>query len=560
MPEARLLACLDGRIDDLGSLRGELGCESGAPAALVLLSGYARLGFDLLQRLRGDYAFVIWDGHAETVLAARDPLGIRPLYYVPQSGRFLVASDSAQFVSSGAVSTAPDDRMVVEFLTRRVSSRDRSFFRDVKRLPAGHVLVATKGTARITEYRRRPSSALTFSSSRDCLEGVRERLEVAVRRALPTDERAIVELSGGIDSTSIVCLTNQILGEDRRGDVIAAAGLHPGLPCDESVYVREVEKAVRLPVVTWDATVVDRRDLAEPLMAMPGASSAMTGGSNGVLEIAKARDARILLIGTGGDQVGEPLGIPFDQMRAGLWKEALGDFFDPQVTMEGRVRFLRWSLNYTAPAWLRGLRRITRPLLAPSWLTMEASVLFREADAEALAESDLSLRRDFVSVGQHLRWQSVTRPVLSLSIDLKQYFASAHGLEMRFPFLDWDLICFVLAVPHQYWPKASGHGRIHREALESVLPAGIHARRSKAEFTSALDNRGRAQLAVISDLVEGTTWASARYVSQNAARRLLSSFRSTTVPDLSQAHAVWAIAALEAWLRRFLSYSPGAPF
>src|SRR6185312_8039559 len=124
----------------------------------------------------------------------------------------------------------------------------------------------------------------------------------------------------------------------------------------------------------------------------------------------------------------------------------------------------------------------------------------------------------FRSVGQKLRWRTLLGAPLAAYIDQKQRHAASNGLEMAFPFLDWDLVQFVLALPQQYWPRPAWLARLHREALRAELPSDIYHRRSKAEFTPAMVNRIRRGFQAISDLCEGETWLAGRFVEQKKVR------------------------------------------
>jgi asparagine synthase (glutamine-hydrolysing) len=561
LEELGLLAALDGRLHDVDDLRAQLACARDATPAVVLLRAYERWGDEILARLRGEHAFVVWDGRAGRVLAARDHLGVRPLAYATRGRTLAFSSDVGALVRAGVVAPVPDDQMVVELLTRRFVSTRRSFLRDAKLVPAGHAVVADPGGLAVREHRRPPTTELRFADTASCLDAVRAALETAVRRSLAGDDRFVIELSGGVDSTSIACLADGLVARDPRlaGRVSAAAGLYEGLPCDETEYVRQVERALHFPVATWNASAVDVAELSSPDLAGPGAAAIMAGGSRGSFEIARARGARVFVNGTGGDQVGPPLGVPLDQLRTGRWRDLARDF----VTAEPgrRAPFLRWALGYVAPQGLRDLRRALRPRDdAPTWLSPSAAALARTVAAERFEAHDAWSRRraEFVSVGQHLRWRNACDPQLERSLDAKQRAVGAAGLEMRFPFLDWDLFSLLLAVPVEHWPKAGGNARIHREALRGVLPERIYRRRTKAEMTPAVVNRVRAQTPVFEAMLEGGPWRSEPYVPRSAARGLFASFRKGEATNLTEAYALGALIELEAWLRSLLGYSAAA--
>ena len=167
---------------------------------------YLRWGVWLSRRIRGDYAFVIWDGRQRQVVAGRDPFGVRPLHYAPVGGQLWLASDVDQFLAAGFPHREPDDQTVVEFLTRDFRTLDRTFFREIARVPPGHVLIATKYRSSTSDYREEPREELTFSSTAECHDAFRTQFFRAVERRLSRKSGSVVLLSGGeLDSTAIAC-------------------------------------------------------------------------------------------------------------------------------------------------------------------------------------------------------------------------------------------------------------------------------------------------------------------------------------------------------------------
>jgi hypothetical protein len=136
-----------------------------------------------------------------------------------------------------------------------------------------------------------------------------------------------------------------------------------------------------------------------------------------------------------------------------------------------------------------------------------------------------------------------------------QQHAIRNRVEMRFPFMDASLINFALSLPWDRWPPPWPFERLHRTALGDLLPVAVRQRRSKANAADVLANRVRVQLPVIDDLFNAGSWASTRYVDQRSAQSVLAAFRSTPEVPFALTWPVWAIATLEAWLRRLSRYT-----
>ena len=152
-------------------------------------------------------------------------------------------------------------------------------------------------------------------------------------------------------------------------------------------------------------------------------------------------------------------------------------------------------------------------------------------------------------------WESITSQQVDRSVDALQRQVSHLDIEFRFPFLDRDLVEFVLKIPFGAWPSPNTYSRLHRDAMRDVLPTMVSRRYGKAEFTPALMNRVIRAGSLIERLLLEGDWASGKYVDRAMARE----FWRTTAKrrdhrEWSRWRQVWAIATLEAWLRTIFGY------
>jgi asparagine synthase (glutamine-hydrolysing) len=542
-PPERLLVVFDGRLDDRAELAQSLGVEGSARPARIVAAAYLKWGDRLATILRGDFALVIWDGAQARVLAARDPFGVRPLHWTSRGGRLYVASDADQFLTAGIVGPSPDERMVREFLDRRFRTLHRSYFAGVSRVLPGHVLVATPENIRTWDYRSVPTVPLRFASQGECHEAFRALFSRAVARRLDPDAPNVIQISGGVDSAAIACVADQVFRDQRSrvGALTGASAVFPGLPCDEAEHIDVVARHLSFPVERWNGTIVSDVEFREPLLAAPGARIPWASGTEGYIEIARSRGARTILDGTGGDQVGMPLGLERDEVAPTDWRVVAQYLRQSPMSLPRATRVLKWLITATAPLKVRKLRgdlRKTPPEPVPQ------GVEYLPADHR------------FISWRHALRWRTLAGAQLASAIDSKQRHAALFGLDVTFPFLDWDVILFVLALPLAYWPRRSWLARLHREALRSQLPPGTYGRRSKAEFTSAMLNRTRSNITSITSILEEGAWESGPMADRREAQGLLT--RVTIDGDgdgaFDAAHRLWAIASVEAWRRKISRY------
>ena len=181
----------------------------------VLAHGYEEWGEDLVQRLRGMYAFAVWDRKNDSVWLFRDRLGIKPLYYaLMDNGTLVFGSELKAILKHPGVPRRLDHRALDMFLTLEYVPAPHSIFRDIRKLPAGCRLHYHLGRIRIDRYwALEPPDKIPFIASRYCLPALQEELYALLREAvkmrLISDVPLGAFLSGGIDSSCIVGLMHE---------------------------------------------------------------------------------------------------------------------------------------------------------------------------------------------------------------------------------------------------------------------------------------------------------------------------------------------------------------
>jgi asparagine synthase (glutamine-hydrolysing) len=238
----------DGRVGVVfnGEIYNHLGLRAGLEArghifktradTEVIVHGYEVYGDAVVERLHGMFALAVWDGRRRRLLLARDRLGKKPLHYAVQDGRLLFASEIKALLLAPGVSRALDLDALDDYVAYGYVLGPRTIFRDVRRLPPGHVLVWEEGRVRIERYwdvtvtgeDRRPAAEL--------VEELRALLDEAVRVRLMSDVPLGAFLSGGLDSSAVVALMSRHL----PGPVKTFSIGFDDPDFDELVYARAV--------------------------------------------------------------------------------------------------------------------------------------------------------------------------------------------------------------------------------------------------------------------------------------------------------------------------------
>jgi len=263
---------------------------------------YEEQGEDFVDSLSGIFAFALWDRRRERLMLARDPHGVKPLYYAQQAGRTVFASEIKALIASGIVSRDLDAEALALFLSYQAVPPPHSILKDVRALPPGRVASGSPGA--LTERRYwapRPEDADAIESPQDACRLVRQALERSVRQQLMTERPLGVFLSGGVDSSAIVAVAARQVSHRLKTFSVGFVGP------DETV----------LSEWPWAKMVSERYDtdheqfvLTEEMFreALPHTLHAMdqptSDGINSYwVSYAAAQHVTVALSGTGGDEL-----------------------------------------------------------------------------------------------------------------------------------------------------------------------------------------------------------------------------------------------------------------
>jgi len=537
----------DGRLDNRDEL--EAGADESDEA--VVLRGYARWGDELPARLLGDFALALWDAPRRRLLCARDRLGLKPFHYVWRQGVFRFASEAEPLLRA-LDGPEPDDEMVLALLLRefRPGDEDRTLVRDVHRLPPGHALIVDGDGLRCFRYwALDPTRTLTLGSDAEYVERVRAVFREAVAARLRTDWPVGTLLSGGLDSSAIVCAAGRTWEERGEGSpplqTFTLFADHPA--GDEREPARVVTEATGLK-----GHAVRRLD-ADPLDGLDAEVDAAGGPivdpshhtMAGCLDAIGAAGCRVVLSGEGGDQLLDEPGYLADLLRGG---RLLG--FSREVRAFARA--------YGASAREVGLDAAA--MLAPAAVRYWGKRLLRGVpprwmDAEMARRVRLRRRvrtpRHDAPWPSHVQWQtylSITSPYYGLKLEAEERRAARAGLEMRYPLLDSRLVELVLAIP---WRGRASHGtrkRLLRTAAADLLPPRSRDRRGKGDWTEPVD-RALRRVCESGAPLANRSGRLARYVHPDGAARLVERYRRGE-GDLRW--EVWSLVTVDRWLERLV--------
>jgi asparagine synthase (glutamine-hydrolysing) len=452
---------------------------------------YEDEGIAFAARLNGIFAFALWDLRLRKLFLVRDPLGVKPLVYATRDRRLAFGSEAKAVLASGLVSAELDEVSLHLSMNVRYVPGDRTFFRSIQRLPAAHALEFADGQSRVFRYTAIDWTPDTTLTRDDCIDGIRQHYQAAIRRQLLSDVPLGVSLSGGIDSSSIVATLRHI-----TSGPIKTFTLGFDEPWDETGDARFVAR-------TFD-TEHHEVVLREPVLTYLGDAIAHTEEPKVnslqlyLLHRFIKQHVTVALSGLGGDELFAGYDL-YGYLARGrfLRSGALG------AGVRALSPLLDWSARKTAALNRPALDLFTRKLewlasasdgsrhyllLRNAW-DFNPSLLQRVYTAEFLDRLEKATREEYdeyFSNGgkdledQALRAEFSTKMVSDL-LHNEDTMSMAHAVESRVPLLDLELVRFAARIP-PHLRFAGGPKALLKDAMRGVLPEPV-LRKRKWGFT-----------------------------------------------------------------------------
>jgi asparagine synthase (glutamine-hydrolysing) len=548
---------LDGRVDNREELRTLLEAKGivlrqDTDAELVLCA-YEAWGEECPARILGDFAFALWDVRRRRLFLARDFLGIKPLYYATVGTRFVFASALHPLLLAPGFERRPNEGMIAEYLSCYPADLKETVFRDVFRLPPAHRMTVTTAA---------PPGAVRYWSA-DNIQEVHEKddsafearfqevFHAAVRSRMRCQGPVGAELSGGLDSSSIVSVMNAV----SPASFETFSLVFPGLPNDETEFITAV-----LSKTGARGNLISQPDVHPTTYAEQAATYSnipncpVTTAYSPLLDRVREKGIRVLLSGNGGDDwfTGSPM--YYADLLKGMRLLVL-------------ARYIRQDAR--AEAFYRPYRKIytcgIRPLLPESlvrmvrrWKRRDVASAYPWISRDLFARSRLGERLSPPSwlnpSGKGFAYDDVRRVSLDAVrlhvLEVLDRSGSEYQVEYRYPFHDRRVVEFSLSLPEPQRRAPGLSKNVLRRAMKDLLPRSIAIRRTKAEgshsYAEALEAMG-GTAAFEKLAVEDLGWIHGVEV-RRMVHDLLASYHSGE--DYSKlTWPVWRVLAVELWVR-----------
>ena len=503
----------------------------------VILAAYAQWGPACQLRFNGMWAFAIWDARARELFLSRDRFGVKPLHYMQRDGVFAFASELKAFLALPGIDGGLDEQAVAGTLANvnGQESTPETLLAPVRRLPGGHSMtLSADGSIRTERWwntlEQRPQVEGDFARQTAAFK----RLFLdACRLRLRSDVPVATSLSGGLDSSAVACAIADL---GRQGPVEHAPddwqrafiAQFPGTSLDETAYAETVVQATGLKAhyhVVDDAQALAQID--QLVFDYEGIYWVPLLGPWAIYREMRAKGIRVSLDGHGADELlggyhffveralDGVMSGRFDLRRYLDIKRVLAGLVGGSGTVAraGILGDLDWLIKRQLRRWhliepLRGASRRggalwhrlkagvgSAPDAAPPPPPPPVEPVLRpfagSRDLYDEARDPHTLEMAPLSAMLYAWFHGSVLPTILRSYDRA---SMAHGIEVRMPFMDWQLVTYGFALPETSKIGGGYTKRVLREAMRGLMPESIRTRTKKIGFTTPLDDWARGAL------------------------------------------------------------------
>jgi len=517
----------------------------------VIVHGYKQWGDEVLNRLNGMFGLAIWDTRKRRLLLARDPFGIKLVYYRIEGNRLYFGSEVRAVLQGTQERADVDPTSLNLFLRYRYTPSPYTLFRGIQKLPPGAKLVVEGGSHRLSRwYQSKPAPFLPAKSHDEAREELLALYKKAVQRHLISDVPVGLLLSGGIDSGLLLGLMN-LYGKSWATYTVGYGSTFADDELVDAAETARVLSSLHTSVTLTRSTFEEAIPKIVACLEEPVATSSIVP-MYFVCERAR-QDVKVALIGQGPDELfgGYPrhLGVRYGAYWGNLPKWARTVTSSAIHALPRNEMLKRGLYSLDTPDRMRRYQNVLS-IMSGS----QVDALFQDAIAPPEAGdkilecwedlNDLMADTDELGGFQFIEMRSTLPDELLMYADK---LSMAHGLELRVPYLDKEIVQFSETLPVRFKVRGLSQKWLHRRVCESYLP-GTFMKRKKRDFASnVIDDwfRGTMKSRMASTFMDDQS-KMYQYLRPKAAQKLFKDHSS----GRSDNHKIlFSLIVFEEWLR-----------
>lgn len=517
----------------------------------VIIHGYKQWGDEVLNRLNGMFGLAIWDVRKRRLVLARDPFGIKLLYYRIDRGRLHFGSEIR------AVRAAMEDRAEIDptslnlFLRYRYTPSPHTILKGVRKLAPGTKLTVENGSYRVSRWYR--STPVPFSAGKSAAEAAGELLELykrAIKRQLISDVPVGLLLSGGMDSGMLLALMN-LNGSAWPTYTVGYGSTFADDELDDAAETARILGSKHTPVTITQSIFEEALPKIVNLLEEPIASSSIVP-MYFVCQQAR-RDVTVALVGQGPDELfggyRRHLGVRYGRLWARSPRWVRGTVSSAIGVLPRNETLKRGVYSLGIPDRLRRYQHVLSLLPGERIDSLFQDGLLNSNSGDAILDcwsdmTDLMAKTDELGGFQFLEVRSTLPDELLMYADK---LSMAHSLELRVPYVDKEIVEYVERLPPNLKIRNVSRKWLHRRVCRNYLPAAIVNRPKRGFAVNVVDGWFRSAIDTrMADTFLDSGSRIYQYLRANAVRGL---FEQHSSGRHDHHKILFSLVVFEQWLR-----------
>jgi asparagine synthase (glutamine-hydrolysing) len=457
----------------------------------TILHLYEERGLDFVHDLEGDYGIALWDTQRERLVLVRDRIGVKPLYFYHRDGRFIFASEIKAILQHPAVTPEVDEESLYHYLTFLTTPAPRTLFRDIQKIPAGHMLTVSRdGTVNLKQYwDALPPAHTEALSAEEHKAEILRLLRASIKKRMMSDVPFGVFLSGGVDSSANVALMSEQMTRPVETFTVGF---------EDAEYLNELDSARRIArdfQTNHHEVIISETEMQKFLPDLvfhqdEPIADPVCVPLYYVSKLARDSGTIVVQVGEGADEIfsGYENYVRHLRIYEKFWQHAERV---PQPLRRAASAVTRPALEATGRkrAAIELIRRLgaSEPLFWGGVVVYDET--FKPRVLSTRMREQMSGRSSLEVVNSYLNYIEEERPqsdflsrmtYLELKLRLPELLlmrvdkiTMATSVEARVPFLDHQLVEYALSLPRALKVEGRSGKHILKRALEEILPRDL---------------------------------------------------------------------------------------
>jgi asparagine synthase (glutamine-hydrolysing) len=518
----------------------------------AVIHAYEEWKEDCLQKLNGMFTFAIWDKKNKSLFIARDRLGIKPLYYYYDAKGFVFASEIKALLIDKDIISEPNNSAIYSYLVTGFQYTNETFFKNIKELQPGHYMVINSEGLKIRKYWDIPDEKTpetkeirnTHSVDRSNINKFLTLLTDAINIRIPPNFPITYYLSGGIDSSAIVCLAEKLVKNKKSEESVVLTASY-NTKWDEAVYAEEVNKLVRAKMTyVFPSSVASWKDLKEFVYYMDEPVAVLNYYVYWCLAKVTKTKSRIIFMGQGPDEFLAGHGEHF----ISYIKELVSEKKYAKILKELIPRRERCDIFNVLYALLGDFVLRSKSILIASLLDKKFLKLHK-SPANTQSKPHYARAR---ALRESLMWD-VKQERLPMHLRVGDRMSSAFSIELRCPFLDHRIIEYSFTLPSNYKIRDGETKYIMREAVKGVIPESVR-KRKKLGTPVPLETWLKKFRSEITQMIKSKKFKDRGYFNAEAVWDVYDRYCNNKMNRFEKpfyGDVLWRIINLELWFEAF---------